>query len=95
MKIGDKVRQEIFVGAPPGNNLPPRMQIKQTGTVVYIHPQARFYTVRFDFPLGSLRESYFFPEREGNQDAPKYIEARENPRTAVKYTQNRSCKNEK
>lgn len=74
MKIGDKVRQEIFVGAPSGNGLPLRMQIKRTGTVVYIHPKERFYTVRFDFPLGSFRESYYFPEREGSPDAPKYIE---------------------
>lgn len=29
-----------------------------TGTVVYIHPQMRYYTVEFDLGLGKVRESY-------------------------------------
>ena len=30
----------------------------ETGTVVYIHPKGRFYTLRFDFDTGSFRESF-------------------------------------
>ena len=37
-----------------------------TATVVYIHPQRRFYTVEFDMPRGrKCRESYYFPDRAG------------------------------
>ena len=41
-----------------------------TATVVYIHPQRRFYTVEFDLPRGrKCRESYYFPDRAGEPDA--------------------------
>lgn len=35
--------------------------------VVYIHPQHRFYTVEFTFPLTGerFRESYYFENRRG------------------------------
>lgn len=35
--------------------------------VVYIHPQHRFYTVEFAFPLTRerFRESYYFEDRRG------------------------------
>lgn len=37
-----------------------------TATVVYIHPQRRFYTVEFDMPRGrKCRESYYFQDRAG------------------------------
>ena len=29
-----------------------------TGEVIYIHPQRRFFTLRFQFPHGSFCESY-------------------------------------
>lgn len=29
-----------------------------TGTVVYIHPQRRYFVLRFQFRNGSFRESY-------------------------------------
>lgn len=35
-----------------------RQEIWCTGVVDYIHPQHRYYTVRFDFAGGSFRESY-------------------------------------
>ena len=35
-------------------------------TVVYIHPKRRFYTVRFDFPLGNFRESFPMPAAQRN-----------------------------
>lgn len=31
-----------------------------TGTVVWVHPKGRFYTVEFSFPLGNIRECYPF-----------------------------------
>lgn len=37
-----------------------------TATVVYIHPQRRFYTVEFTFGRGRrFRESFYFPDRAG------------------------------
>lgn len=74
MNIGDMVQQQINVGAPPGNGLPPRLTEKQTGVVIFVHPAARFYTVRFDFSLGSICESYFFPERERDKNASRVTE---------------------
>lgn len=49
------------------------------GTVVYIHPQRRFYTVRFDAPGGKFCESfYFYPRcaatRRANETEEKYCE---------------------
>ena len=43
-----------------------------TATVVYIHPQRRFYTVEFDMPRGrKCRESYYFPDRAGDDTLPR------------------------
>lgn len=53
MKVGDKVKRKIYYGAEYGGNLPP-----EEGIVVFIHPQRRFYTLEFTFPLGKIRESY-------------------------------------
>ena len=37
-----------------------------TATVVYIHPQRRFYSVEFVFARGRrFRESFYFPDRAG------------------------------
>ena len=46
---------------------------RETGTVTYIHPQRRFYTVEFNLPNGrTISETYYFPShgggREGIQD---------------------------
>lgn len=41
-----------------------------TATVVYIHPQRRFYSVEFVFARGRrFRESFYFPDRAGEPDA--------------------------
>lgn len=55
MRVGDKVIEEIneatvsgFIGK----------KTKKQGTVEYIHPQQRFYQVRFDFDGGSFRECF-------------------------------------
>lgn len=38
-----------------------------TATVVYIHPQRRFYSVEFVFARGRrFRESFYFPDRAGD-----------------------------
>lgn len=62
-KIGDTVKRRIAYGMNGGTMLPP-----ETGTVVYIHPEGRFYTVEFTFPsrwgVRKFRESYL-AERTG------------------------------
>jgi len=72
MKLGDTVREQINVFAPSGISIPKQPVKKTAGTVVYIHPQGRFYTLRFDFPLGAIHESYYFPERTGDDSASRY-----------------------
>jgi len=49
--IGEKVFENIMMGPRSGKELYP-------GTVVYIHPLNRFYTVEFDGKNGKVRESY-------------------------------------
>ena len=60
MKIGDKSKEWIPSAFAPdkGEHV--------YGTVVYIHPQRRFYTVEFDFHGRTFRESYPFQYRTGN-----------------------------
>ena len=53
LKLGDRKKARINYGGEGGSLLP-----MEEGTVVYIHPENRFYTLRFDFPKGSFRESY-------------------------------------
>lgn len=56
MKVGDKVVCDIVRASYKSSS---RMEtIRETGTVVYIHPKRRFYRVRFDFPGGSWHESF-------------------------------------
>ena len=41
----------------------------QPCTVVYVHPERRYYTVRFDFLLGSFAESFpCAPAERNNND---------------------------
>ena len=53
LKLGDILTAKVHFGMEGGLMIPP-----QKGTVVYIHPDGRFFTLRFDFPKGSFRESY-------------------------------------
>ena len=59
LKLGDRVRRRIEYGMEGGTLLP-----AEEGTVVYIHPEGRFYTVEFTFPgrepweTRRFRESY-------------------------------------
>jgi len=50
-----------------------------TATVVYIHPQRRFYSVEFVFARGRrFRESFYFPDRAG-MAGPGYTNRRPAP----------------
>lgn len=58
MNIGDKVSripETVYSGSMPGEKKTKRAH---TGTVVYIHPQRRYYTVEFEMNGGKVRESY-------------------------------------
>ena len=54
MQVGDRIKARITYGMEGGTLLP-----SEEGTVVYIHPEGRFYTLQFTFPRGSFRESYW------------------------------------
>lgn len=62
MKLGDKITKPVHwleiepSGRRGGGNM--RKHEVATGTVVYIHPKGRFYTLEFTFPGGSFRESF-------------------------------------
>ena len=53
MEVGDKTSEWVHFG----DTRPER----RTGTVTYIHPKRRFYTVEFETEVGRFSESYFFP----------------------------------
>lgn len=53
LKIGETVERECYTGS----NDSARGK-KFSGRVVYIHPEGRFHTVRFDHYMGSYLESY-------------------------------------
>jgi hypothetical protein len=69
-KIGDRVRRRISYGMNGGSFLPP-----ETGTVVYVHPEGRFYSVEYTFEgrdghVRKFRESYITEDRQGTSDVP-------------------------
>lgn len=58
MRLGERMTRYVTLG----DCLP----VKHEGTVVWIHPERRFYVLRFDCPQGrSFCESYYFPSRGG------------------------------
>ena len=65
VKLGDRIRAKISYG--DGGSLLPA----EEGTVVYVHPEGRFYTLEFSFPdryggVQKFREAYIMappPER--------------------------------
>lgn len=67
MKLGDKkwmrpTYSSRDIRFPSDNEL-------LEGTVVYIHPKRRFYTLQFKNRYGeTFRESFYFPSRGGNPD---------------------------
>ena len=58
MKLGDKIMRKITMMPPDKNDEP------YEGTVVYIHPKNRFFTLEFDLPGGKVHESYQITECE-------------------------------
>ena len=59
VSVGDRVMRKIYYG--DGGGLLPA----EEGTVVYVHPEGRFYTVEFTFPgawgVRKFREAYLLP----------------------------------
>nr|DAL91793.1 MAG TPA: ATP synthase subunit 9 [Caudoviricetes sp.] len=64
MKVGDKrmMKPHEFQDDPRHPN---RSKLLPC-TVIYIHPQRRFYRVEFETRGGKFRESFYFPGRGGN-----------------------------
>ena len=66
MKVGEKTSEWVHFG-----EVRPR---RMGGVIEYIHPEKRFYVVRFTTDVGSFAEAYFLPghgrtehdERDGN-----------------------------
>ena len=58
--LGDRITGRVEFGMDGGSR-------DMTGTVIYIHPQGRFFTLRFDFERGSFRQSYML---RGRIDSP-------------------------
>lgn len=72
MTVGEKVTEQPYFGSAYG--MMEHMSGLLTGTVVYIHPLGRFYTVEFTSGRGiSWRESFFPQSVRGNPNAPKMI----------------------
>ena len=62
MQIGELKTCRIHVG--------PGLARLKTGRVYYIHPQHRFYTVRFIGKGGPWSESFFFPSASPSSPFP-------------------------
>lgn len=60
MTVGDTISKRIKIYDP---SLGSAMQaVTVTATVVYVHPERRFYTVECKLPGGTIRETeYFYP----------------------------------
>ena len=61
MKIGDKIKQRMKIWDPDRKAGGKPTEVTVDATVVYIHPERRYYTLRYDLPGGSYRESEFYP----------------------------------
>lgn len=63
MKLGDKIKKRVHWTEEEVDKSGIRKRMKREsaeGTVVYIHPRMRFYTLEFSFPGGKFRESFLF-----------------------------------
>lgn len=62
MKLGDKIKMRCrwteIVNAKYFDNKMQNIHEYATGTVVYLHPRGRYYTLEFNFPCGTFRESF-------------------------------------
>ena len=66
IKVGDRIKRHIEYGMEGGTLLP-----AEEGTVIYVHPKGRFYTVEYTFPgrdgrVQRFRESYIMRQEENN-----------------------------
>ena len=61
MTLGDKIKKRVKIYDPDRAQGGMATEITVDATVVYIHPERRFYTLRYDLPGGSYRESVFVP----------------------------------
>ena len=61
MNVGDKLKRRMKVYDADRKAGGAIAELTVDATVVYIHPERRFYTLRFDLGPGrSFRESFFF-----------------------------------
>lgn len=62
LRLGDKVKKCINWTDTDESKPGARRKVHETavGTVVYIHPLLRYYTLEFTFPGGKYRECYSF-----------------------------------
>lgn len=61
MKLGDKIKKKVRwveVQEGPRGRTTMKQHGEATGTVVYIHPKGRYYTLEFTFSGGTFRESF-------------------------------------
>ena len=63
MKLGDKIKKRVYWTEIDRSRIRLSKGCVQKheiaeGTVVYIHPKGRFYTLEFNLPTGSFRESF-------------------------------------
>ena len=64
LKVGDIVEQWLHFDTSPS-------EIKATGEVIWIHPQKRYYRVKFKQPKGYCTESYkFYGKHSGGAYVP-------------------------
>ena len=91
MKVGDILRLKPFTDKDCG-----LVGAKvQPCRVIYIHPQGRFFRVEFQVDGGVIRETRYFPEREGNMSnststgEPQDARGRTNPRRLTKNQRKR------
>ena len=61
MTVGDKIKKRMKIWDPDRKAGGKPSEVTVDATVVYIHPERRYYTLRYDLPGGSYRESEFYP----------------------------------
>ena len=72
MKLGDKIIKAvrwIEVQEGPRGRITTKLRGEAVGTVVYIHPKGRYYTLEFTFPDGTFRESFRCLKSNGHKKA--------------------------
>jgi len=65
MKLGE--RKRVLLRRENRGHHQPLVKVYATGTVVYIHPLRRYYTLEFDNGYGKYREAFFFQEVEDEE----------------------------